>query len=83
MRMNNKKIRERIKNRQYENISFDDVCRFVQSLGFIFDKQDGTSHRQYHNVDLGIKLNLQKTKDGKAKGYQMRQIRDIIKKYNL
>lgn len=81
--MNNKKIREKIMNRQYQNIGYDDACRFVQSLGFQFERQHGTSHRQYRHSKNGEKLNIQRDKSGDAKPYQMRQVRDIIIKYGL
>ena len=63
-----------------ENISFDDLCSLLTRLGFE-SRQQGTSHRVYQ---LGAAFaNIQEGKAGKAKGYQVRQIRRHLQNLNI
>ena len=62
------------------NISFDDLCNLLKKLGF--DERIRGSHHIFRKQGLIEKINLQR--DGsKAKAYQVRQVRNIILKYNL
>lgn len=63
------------------NILFSDFRKLIVDLGFIPKKQRG-SHMSFYNGNINERMTIQK--DGsKAKGYQVRQLRDIIEKYNL
>lgn len=68
------------------NISFVELCHLVEGLGFILDRQEGTSHRIYQHPALldriEARVNIQ-SDHGKAKPYQVRQILDLIDKHNL
>jgi len=62
------------------NIGFEDLRNLLVNLGFI-ERIKG-SHHSYRKENIAEKPNLQR--DGsKAKSYQVRQVRDILKKYNL
>lgn len=62
------------------NISFEDLRNLLLNLGFV-ERIKG-SHHSYRKEGITEKPNLQR--DGnKAKSYQVRQIRDILKKYDL
>lgn len=62
------------------NISFKDLRNLVLTLGFV-ERIKG-SHHSYRKEGIAEKPNLQR--DGsKAKFYQVWQIRDILKKYDL
>lgn len=62
------------------NISFEDLRNLLLSLGFV-ERIKG-SHHTYRRDGVTEKPNLQR--DGnKAKSYQVKQIRQILKKYNL
>jgi len=62
------------------NISFDDLCNLLKKLGF--DERIRGSHHIFRKEGVSEKINLQR--DGsKAKIYQVRQVRNIILKYNL
>ena len=63
------------------NINFTDLQNLIIALGFKKNRQNG-SHQIYKNEELGAKINLQNS-HGKAKAYQVNQVREIIKKYNL
>jgi hypothetical protein len=66
--------------RSDENISYDELCSILTKLGFDH-RQQGTSHRIYQ---LGAAFaNVQEGSAGKAKGYQVRQIRRHLKNLNI
>ncbi len=61
------------------NINFEDLRNFLLSLEFV-ERIKG-SHHFYRKEGIAEKPNLQR--DGsKAKSYQVRQVREILKKYN-
>jgi predicted RNA binding protein YcfA (HicA-like mRNA interferase family) len=64
-----------------KNFDFDDLVKVVLSLGFILKKVNG-SHHVFYKDGLQEIINLQ-PKDGKAKPYQVKQVREIIVKYKL
>ncbi len=77
------KLREKILSGKHDkNIDFDDLCAFAQQVGF--SKRTGGKHGTIFYKD-GIPdiLNLQPRADGKAKTYQVRQVREIVLAYNL
>ena len=62
------------------NISFNDLCNLLKKL--TFDERIGGSHHIFRKEGIVEKINLQR--DGsKAKAYQVRQVRNVILKYNL
>jgi predicted RNA binding protein YcfA (HicA-like mRNA interferase family) len=63
-----------------KNIRFNDLCQLMKRLGF--EERVRGSHHIFRKKGIIEKVNLQKDKD-KAKAYQVRQVRDIIHKYNL
>ncbi len=69
-----------LRGRSDANISFDDLCKLLITLGF--DERTRGSHHIFRKAGILEKINLQR--DGsKAKMYQVRQVRNIILKYNL
>lgn len=71
------KLLEKIRSGQSdENIAFADVCWLVERLGY--ESRTSGSHRIYQRLGRKENLNLQPKKDGKAKSYQVRQVRDEI-----
>ncbi len=62
------------------NISFDDLCQLLIWLGF--EERVRGSHHIFRKQGVEEKINLQRD-DGKAKVYQVRQVRAIIVKYRL
>ena len=64
------------------NLSFDDVCSLAKAVGFKFKRQKD-SHKIYrHSALTNEVINLQNV-SGKAKPYQVKQLTNIIDKYNL
>jgi hypothetical protein len=64
-----------------KNIRFSELRSLVSSLGF-----DGRIKGDYHifsKADIIEIMNLQPLKHGKAKAYQVKQVRSIILKYKL
>ena len=62
------------------NVSFEDLRTFLKSLGF--EERIRGSHHSFRKEGIIEKPNLQRS-GNKAKGYQVRQIRTIVKKYGL
>jgi len=75
------KLREQILSGKSDaNIRFEDLRQFLISLGF--EEKIKSSHHIFRKEGIEKKPNLQR--DGsKAKGYQVRQVRDILRKYNF
>lgn len=75
------KIREKILDGKSDaNINFEDLRNLLLNLGFV-ERING-SHHTYRKEGIAEKPNLQR--DGsKAKSYQVRQVREILKKYDL
>jgi len=64
-----------------KNIRFDELRNLVLSLGF--DERIKGDHHICSKADITEIMNLQPLKDGKAKAYQVKQVRSIILKYRL
>lgn len=62
------------------NISFNDLCNLLKKLEF--EERTRGSHHVFRKEGITEKINLQR--DGsKAKAYQVRQVRNMILKYNI
>jgi hypothetical protein len=62
------------------NISFEALCQLLESLGF--EQRIQGSHHIFSREGVEEILNLQ-PKNGKAKAYQIKQVRNVILKYEL
>jgi hypothetical protein len=62
------------------NIPFDSLCQLLCTLGF--DERVRGSHHIFFKEGIEEILNLQ-PKQGKAKAYQVKQVRNLILKYQL
>ena len=63
------------------NIRFDDMKRLLADFGFACRIKG--DHHIYSKEGLAEIINLQPLKDGKAKPYQVKQVRNLILKYKL
>jgi len=68
-----------------DDVWFDDLCRLAQQLGFVFARQKG-SHKLYKHpraatvaAQFPRPMNFQCGKNGKANGYQVRQLLEMAK----
>ncbi len=59
------------------NFDIDDLVNILLRLGFNERKSSG-SHRIFSLEGVEGIINLQKTKDGKAKSYQVKQVRAFL-----
>jgi predicted RNA binding protein YcfA (HicA-like mRNA interferase family) len=59
------------------NFSFDDLVMVLLNAGYTHERTAG-SHAIFRHATLPC-VNIQKRKDEKAKNYQVRQVRDILK----
>ncbi len=62
------------------NIPFDPLCQLLRSLGF--EERIRGSHHIFSKIGVEEILNLQ-PKQGKAKAYQVKQVRTVILKYQM
>jgi predicted RNA binding protein YcfA (HicA-like mRNA interferase family) len=62
------------------NIPFEPLCQLLCTLGF--EERISGSHHIFSKEGIEEILNLQ-PKQGKAKTYQVKQVRDVILKYQL
>lgn len=77
-----KKILEAVlSGRSDRNIRFSDLRKLVLALGFR-ERVKG-DHHIYGQDGIEEIINLQPKQDGKAKPYQVKQVRGIITKYKL
>lgn len=64
------------------NIRFNDLCGLLESLGFVLERISGSHHLySYTGIVELIDLQPDKKDHSKAKKYQVRQVRDFLKKY--
>jgi predicted RNA binding protein YcfA (HicA-like mRNA interferase family) len=59
------------------NFSLDDLVGILTTLGFEERRSLG-SHRIFTKKNVAGIINLQKSKDGKAKPYQVKQVREFL-----
>lgn len=66
--------------RSDQNLAFDDLAYLLENLGF--EKRIKGSHHLFSKNGVEEIINIQPT-GGKAKPYQVKQVRAIIVKYQL
>jgi hypothetical protein len=75
------KLYEHIMMRRSDaNVPFDALCVLLKRLGF--DERIKGDHHIFTKEDVEEILNLQ-PKEGKGKPYQVKQVRDVILKYQI
>lgn len=79
--MNRRRLLEKARNNP-EGMRFSDLVLLVESAGFTLRGSEG-SHRLYVHPDVPERLNIQRGRDGKAKGYQVRQFLAVLDKHHL
>ena len=63
------------------NLRFEEICALAKALGFHLSRINGSHHIFTHPAVREL-LNLQDVA-GKAKPYQVRQLLDLVERYNL
>ncbi len=77
------RFRQRLLSKQADNnIDFADLCHYVEMLGFVAHPDNDGSHNVYGREGVVEIINLQPDKSS-AKSYQVRQVRNLIVKYDL
>lgn len=76
------KFRTRLMRGQSDaNIGFDDLCTFLEHLGWSRRIKGG--HHLFSYPAVTEIISLQPESDGKAKAYQVRQVRALIQRLGL
>ncbi len=64
-----------------KNVKFNDAVSCAEAFGFRLDRINGSHHIFVHDK-ISELVNLQNVK-GKAKSYQIKQLLQLVEKYNL
>jgi len=64
-----------------KNIRFEDLRKLLLSFGF--NERIKGDHHIFTKTEIDEIINIQPLKDGKAKAYQVKQVRNIILKYKF
>jgi predicted RNA binding protein YcfA (HicA-like mRNA interferase family) len=76
-----KKTLKRVMSGQADaNIDFQELCAMLPHVGYQAWRQQG-SHHIFVHAGRPENVNIQPGKSGKAKPYQVEQIRDLLQKY--
>ncbi len=76
------KFREAVMSGQSDqNIDFAALCTLMTRLGFA--ERTSGSHRIYSRADVAEIINIQPGDGSNAKPYQVKQVREIIDRYEL
>lgn len=67
--------------RSDNNIAFEDLSLLLERLSF--SKRTRGGHHIFWREGIAEIINIQEKKDGKAKPYQVRQVRELIIRYRL
>jgi hypothetical protein len=67
--------------RSDKNIRFDSMRRLLLSLGFA-ERVKG-DHHIFSHAQVAEIINLQPLRGGKAKSYQVKQVRGLVTKYRM
>lgn len=77
-----RKLLERIlSGRSDANIPLEQTRTLLRSMGF--SERIVGSHHIFAREDVPERLNLQPTKEGRLKRYQVRQLRELLVRYGL
>ena len=79
--MKSRKLLLKIAAGHFKNVRFRDFQRLLEELGFTLARVSG-SHHIYMHPQIAELLNIQNV-GGDAKPYQIRQVVQIIEKYDL
>lgn len=60
------------------NVTVDELCRAATLLGWQQHSKKGTSHVIFSHKSCPDIINFQKAKNGKAKTYQVKQLRNFM-----
>ena len=63
-----------------QNFAFADLCHVIERAGFRL--RSGKGHRIYYKDGVVEIINVQ-PRDGKAKPYQVKQVRELLLKYKI
>jgi hypothetical protein len=76
-----KLIRQILAGRSDSNIQFEPLCHMLRSLGF--HERIRGDHHIFGKPGIVEIINLQPLPSGKAKAYQVKQVRNLIVRYKL
>ena len=79
--MDTKILNRVLKGLSDKNIRFKDLSKLIKDLGF--SERTRGDHHIFSKEGVEEIINLQPLRDGKAKAYQVKQVRMIVLKYKF
>ena len=79
--MSPEKLLQRLASGALSNVSFSDLRRLLERLGFSMARTSG-SHHIFRHPAMSELVNVQEV-GGEAKPYQIRQLLRLVERYNL
>ncbi|HVT05534.1 MAG TPA: type II toxin-antitoxin system HicA family toxin [Thermoanaerobaculia bacterium] len=76
-----KLLEQLLSGRADRNIAFEPLCQLLRSLGF--RERINGDHHIFGKEGVVDIINLQPLRDGKAKPYQVKQVRNVVVRYKL
>jgi hypothetical protein len=76
-----KLVRQILAGRSDSNIPFEPLCQMLRWLGF--HERISGDHHIFGKTNVVEIINLQPLPSGKAKAYQVKQVRNVIVRYKL
>jgi predicted RNA binding protein YcfA (HicA-like mRNA interferase family) len=81
MTKKSKLINKILSGKADQSITFNELVKVLELLNF--ESRIKGSHYIFYKDEVEEIINIQAKKDNKAKAYQVKQVRDLIHKYNL
>jgi len=74
-------LRRILSGKSDNNVDFGDLCNLLRRMGFS-ERIEG-DHHVFTKAEPPLLINIQPDKSGKAKAYQVRQIRKVFQQHGL
>ena len=76
------KFRARLLDGRFDKgIRFSELVAYLEYLGF--STRTRGSHQIFYRTGIEEQVNLQKSSEGNAKSYQVKQVRELIVRYRI
>ena len=80
--MNPEHLYARILQGHRANVRFTDFQRLLEAFGFHYKRSRG-SHQSFEHYGKQVTITVQPDQNGNAKGYQIKQFLDLVRKHSL
>ena len=78
-----KLTRKILSGRSDQNFAFDDLCYVIERAGFQLRPGKGSHRNLFYYKDGVVEIINVQPRNGKAKPYQVKQVRELLLKYKI